>query len=58
MGEPLLQAEIWEDGKIYLTTVNRKHILELIEFCTKQYSKFEEREQRQITVLDWKGRDK
>jgi len=48
---PLLQAEIRNDGSVYLTTVNRAHVLTLIEVLVKNYAKFEERDQRQVTIF-------
>ena len=49
---PLLRAEIRDDGSIYLATVNRKYVLELIEVMVKNYAKFEERDQLQVTIFE------
>jgi len=41
-------------GTIYLSTTDRVEILEAIEFMAKKYPKIETRDQKQITLLDFR----
>jgi len=41
-------------GTIYLSTTNRSEILEAIEFMAKKYPKIEIRNQKQVTLLDFR----
>ena len=41
-------------GTIYLSTTDRAEILEAIEFMAKKYPKIETREQKQVTLLDFR----
>ena len=43
-----------EKGTIYLSTTDRMEILEAIEFMAKKYPMIETRDQRQITLLDFR----
>ena len=53
MSVPLLVLELRE-GEIYLSAVDRKHVLEAISFLVKNYAKLEEREQRQFTTYEFR----
>lgn len=41
-------------GTIYLSTTDRTEILEAIEFMAKKYPKIETRDQKQVTLLDFR----
>jgi len=41
-------------GTIYLSTTDRAEILEAIEFMAKKYPKIETRDQKQVTLLDFR----
>ena len=41
-------------GTIYLSTTDRTEILEAIEFLAKKYPKIETRDQKQVTLLDFR----
>ena len=41
-------------GTVYLSTTDRAEILEAIEFMAKKYPKIETRDQKQITLLDFR----
>jgi len=41
-------------GTIYLSTTDRVEILEAIAFLAKKYPKIETRDQKQVTLLDFR----
>ena len=48
---PLLLAEI-RDGSIYLSAVDKKHVLELQRFCERNADRFKERGYEQVTCFE------